>query len=188
MNEIRDDVGRCRLPLREGLGRMHSQRPVSCDAGDATTVAWGPISQGPILSMTSPATASCVHRDRGSSFYATYEWSPVASVPGLWRRLPSVPGLRSLYEVQRVRPQSGDRALRRRAAPSSCLDVYQRGQGSVQAEKAVGRTGLRNHQRATGGTEVPAARHGQRVGRVDSVGDCLQPAHPLAGVVPLHLR
>ena len=140
------------------------------------------------LSMTSPATASCVHRDRGSSFYATYEWSPVASVPGLWRRLPSVPGLRSLYEVQRVRPQSGDRALRRRAAPSSCLDVYQRGQGSVQAEKAVGRTGLRNHQRATGGTEVPAARHGQRVGRVDSVGDCLQPAHPLAGVVPLHLR
>ena len=61
-------------------------------------------------------------------------------------------------------------------------------QRSLWAEKATGRTGLRNHQGATGGTEVPAARPHQRGGRVDHVGHRLQPTHSLSGVElqPLH--
>ena len=46
----------------------------------------------------------CPQGQRLKFLRPTYEWSPVASVQGLWSRLPGVPGLRSLYESQRDRP------------------------------------------------------------------------------------
>ena len=61
-------------------------------------------------------------------------------------------------------------------------------QEAYRLRKAAGRACLRNHQGATGGTEVPAARPRQRGGRVDHVGHRLQPAYSLSGVAlqPLH--
>ena len=88
-------------------------------------------------------------------------------VPGLWVRLPRVPGLRSLYEGWHLWPSLGGRASRRSAAPSSRLDGDSGSQTSVWVEKAVGRTGLRNHQGATGCSEVPVAWPCQREGRMD---------------------
>ena len=82
---------------------------------------------------------------------------PFVSVPGLGCRLSGVPSFRSLYEGRRDRPQPGGRAARCSAASSSCLDVHLDSQRGLQAEKAPGRTGIRNYQGATGGTEVPTA-------------------------------
>ena len=53
---------------------------------------------------------------------------------------------------------------------------------------ATGRAGLRNHQGAAGGTEVPTARPHQRGGRVGHVGHSFQPAHPVAGLALPRLR
>ena len=73
-------------------------------------------------------------------------------------------------------------AARRSATSPPRLDVYLRCQRGLQAEKASGRAGLRHHQGAAGGTEVPTARPHQRGGRVGHVGHSFQPAHPVAGL------
>ena len=52
------------------------------------------------------------------------ERSPIATVPGLWRRLSGVPGLQSLYKGQGDWAKSGHRAARCGAAPSSRLDGH----------------------------------------------------------------
>ena len=114
--------------------------------------------------------------------YTACERSPVATIPGFRRRLSGMPGLQSLYQGQGDWAKPGHRAARCSATSPSRLDVHFSSQRSLRAEKAVGRTGLRNHQGATGGTEVPAARPRQRGGRVDHVGHNLQPAHSLSGV------
>ena len=113
---------------------------------------------------------------------------PVASVPGCRRRLSGAPGLQSLYQSQGDWAKLSHRAARHSAASPPRLDVHLSSQRSLRAEKATGRACLRNHQGATGGTEVPAAPPRQRGGRVDHVGHSLQPAHSLAGVAlqPLH--
>ena len=56
--------------------------------------------------------------------YPACEWSPVASVPGLWCRLSGVSSLRSVYEGQKDWPKLGDRPARCGAAPSSRLDGH----------------------------------------------------------------
>ena len=60
-------------------------------------------------------------------------------------------------------------------------------QEAYRLRKQLVEPGLRNHQGATGGTEVPAARPRQRGGRVDHVGHRLQPAHSQSGVELLPL-
>ena len=96
--------------------------------------------------------------------------------------LSSMPGLQSLYQSQRDWAKPGHRAARRSPTWPSRLDVHLSSQRSLRAEKVTRRAGLRNHQGATGSTEVPAARPRQRGGRVDHVGHNLQPAHSMAGV------
>ena len=68
------------------------------------------------------------------------------------------PAFRACTKAGRDWAEPGNRATRCSAASSSCLDVHLGSQRGLQTEKATGRTGLRNHQGATGGTEVPAAR------------------------------
>ena len=72
--------------------------------------------------MTSRATVLRAQRDRRSTLFVSSacEWSPVASVPGLWCRLSGVSSLRSVYEGQRDWPKLGvgphDAVLRRHRA------------------------------------------------------------------------
>ena len=102
--------------------------------------------------MTSTATASGVPRDRRSVRpYTACERSPVASVPGYRCCLSGMPGLQSLYQSQRDWAKPGHRAARRSATSPSLLDVHLSSQRSLRAEKATGRTGLRNHQRSNRG-------------------------------------
>ena len=72
-----------------------------------------------------------------SSSSAAYQWSPVASVPGLWDRLSGLSSLWSLYQGRHPWTRLGSRASRCGAAPSSCLDGDQGSQKGVQAKKAV---------------------------------------------------
>ena len=119
-----------------------------------------PYHKGQISPMTSRADSFQVSpgTDARVRPHTACERSPVASVPGCRCCLPGMPCLQSLYESQRDWAEPGNRAARCSAASSSCLDVHLGSQRGLQAEKATGRTGLRNHQGATGGTEVPAAR------------------------------
>ena len=103
-------------------------------------------------------------------------------LPGLSVSLPGVSSLRSLHKGPPQGTWLGTGALRCSIATASCLDGDWGGQEDVQAAKAVGRAGFRNHQRATGGSEVPVARPCQRVCRMDGAGYRLQPAHALEGV------
>ena len=173
----------------KGFGRMRSQRPVSCDAGDATTAAWGPVSQGPIhvrqahRQLHVPAGA-----EAPVSSYPTLKWSPVASVPkplkaSARRAQPSesVRGPERFGRSVTIGPY--DAALRHHRVWMSTDEAWV----AYKRRKAVGRTSLRNHQGATGGSEIPAAWLRERVGRVDSVGHSIQPAHPVAGVEPRRL-
>ena len=92
------------------------------------------------------------------------------------------PSLQGLYQGQGDWAKSGHRAARRSATSPSRLDVHRSSQRGLRAEKAAGRAGLRNHQGATGSTEIPAAWPRQRGGRVDRIGHRFQPAHPVAGL------
>ena len=95
-------------------------------------------------------------------------------------------GLQMLYQGQGDWPKPGHRASRPSATSPSCLDVHPSSETSLWAEKTTGRACLRNHQGATEGTEVPAARPRQRGGRMDHLSHRLQPAHSLEGVEFLH--
>ena len=78
--------------------------------GVAATVPQRPISQGPFhLRRAERQLYVSAGSDAQVRSYPTYEWSPVTSVPGLRRRLPGMPGLRSLYEGQRDWAKPGDR-------------------------------------------------------------------------------
>ena len=71
-----------------------------------------------------------------------------------------------------------DEALRRHRAWMSTSAAKEAHRLRKQLVEPV----FRNHQGATGRTEVPAARPRQRGRRVDHVGHNLQPAHSMAGV------
>ena len=86
----------------------------------------------------------------------------------------------------RRRASRSHRAVRRGPEPSPRLDVHHSSQRGIQAEKATGRAGLRNHQGATRGPKVPATGPGKRGGRVDRTGHSLQPENPLASVAVPH--
>ena len=109
-DEVADDVGRRRILRRESPGRMRPSRSAGGSVGVAATVPQRPISQGPFhLRRAERQLYVSAGSDAQVRSYPTYEWSPVTSVPGLRRRLPGMPGLRSLYEGQRDWAKPGDR-------------------------------------------------------------------------------
>ena len=187
------DVGGRRLPLRDRAGRMRPERPAGGGAGPTTkassaaTVSQGPfhLRRGQRLLLLPSGTDPQLRQEQAQ------KRDDNTDVPCLWVRLPRVSGLRSLYEGRHLWSWLGGRASRRSAAPSSRLDGDRGSQTSLWPEKAVGRTGLRNRQRATGCSTVPVAWPCQREGRVDGAGYRLQPTHPLEGVafpgLPFHL-
>ena len=86
-------------------------RSAGGSVGVAATVPQRPISQGPIhLRRAERQLYVSAGTDAQVRSYPTYEWSPVASVPGLRGRLPGVPSLRSLHEGQRDWAEPGDRS------------------------------------------------------------------------------
>ena len=96
---------------------------------------------------SSRATALRVRRDRRSTY--TPNGVPLRRFR---RRLSGMPSLQNLYQGQGDWAKLSHRAARRSAASPSRLDVHPSSQRSLRGEKATGRTGLRNHQGATGGT------------------------------------
>ena len=111
--------------------------------------------------------------------HTTCERSPIATVPGCRCCLSGLSSPQSLYQSQGDWAKPRHRAPRSSATSPSCLDVHRGCQRRSQAEKAGGRASFRNHQGATGRTEIPAARPLQCDGLLDPLGHRLQLAHTL---------
>ena len=97
--------------------------------------------------------------------------SPMTSTDSRRGRIQHGTPLRCTGPVQRKRYHQGDGRSLDRAADEvlrpSRLDVHRGCQRSSEVEKAAGRASLRNHQGATGCTEIPVAGPLQRDCRVD---------------------
>ena len=84
MMEQAEETTGTKSQRRESLGRMRPSRSAGGSVGVAATVPQRPISQGPIhLQRAERQLYVSARTDAQVHSYPTYEWSPVASVPGL---------------------------------------------------------------------------------------------------------